>query len=188
MPNNPVLFIGSSSIRLWPSADAFPGLPVVNRGFGGAHISDVIHYYDVLVKKQKPMVIVFYCGDNDVAAGKSPREVLEDFQGFVELLEQDLPATRVLFLSIKPSPRRWEHWPTMDEANGLIRSYIETHERLHFVDVSTAMLGANGRPRPEIFVPDRLHLNEKGYELWRSILEADLTTVYGEAFQQRRKP
>ncbi|MBN1362511.1 MAG: hypothetical protein JW993_18080 [Sedimentisphaerales bacterium] len=107
IPADPILFVGSSSIRLWKTHESFPELPIVNRGFGGAHISDVVHFADRIVLPYAPRLIVFYAGDNDVAAGKSASRVLCDYRRFVELVHAKLPETRIIFISIKPSSSRW---------------------------------------------------------------------------------
>ena len=166
-----VLFVGSSTIRLWPAlAKDFPGVHVVQRGFGGSEISDVIHYAPRIVLPYKPRLIVFYAGDNDLNAGESPESVFRDFQSFVELVWRSLPDTRIAFVSIKPSGSRWHLAEKMRAANEMIRAYAARDSRLSYVDVFTPMLGADGRPRDELFVADRLHLNERGYELWRQVL------------------
>ena len=176
-PPRPVLFVGSSSIRLWSSAASFPGCGIVNRGFGGAQISDVQHFYEAVVARYRPRAILFYAGDNDVWAGKSPGRVLEDFQQFVETVRRDQPETPIYFIAIKPSPRRMELWREMAEANGLVRTWTESQQKLGYVDIATPMLGADGRPRPELFIEDDLHLNEAGYEVWESVLAEPLTSL-----------
>jgi lysophospholipase L1-like esterase len=170
VPESAVLFVGSSSIRLWTTHDCFPGLPVINRGFGGSHISDVNHFADRIVLPYKPKVIVFYAGDNDIAAGKSPQRVFDDYRRFVGLVHARLPKTRVIFIPIKPSLSRWSLWPQMNEANAMIRDFSEKDNRLYFVDTATPMLGRDGRPRAELFVEDGLHLNAGGYKLWTEVL------------------
>jgi len=170
-PLGGVLFVGSSSIRLWPSlADDFPGVSVVQRGFGGSEISDVVHYAPRIVVPYKPRLVVFYAGDNDLNAGESPESVLRDYRSFVELVWRSLPETRIAFVSIKPSGSRWALVDKMRKANELIRAYSAQDPRLSYVDVFTPMLGPDGKPREELFVADRLHLSEQGYALWRQIL------------------
>lgn len=166
VPDNPVLFVGSSSIRLWTTHKSFPGWPVINRGFGGSQISDVHEFASRIVLPYKPQIIVLYAGDNDVAGGKSPQQVFEDYQKFANLVLENLPDTHLVFIAIKPSPSRWTLWPKMKLTNDLIQKMIEGNDRLHFADVATAMLGDNGEPQPELFAPDNLHLSDTGYELW----------------------
>jgi len=114
---------------------------------------------------------VFYAGDNDIAAGKSPERVLADFKEFVTTVRADLPRTKILFLSIKPSIRRWSLVEKMRRANDLIRDYSKQARRVEYVDVAKPMLGADGKPRPELFQRDGLHLNARGYQLWASIVK-----------------
>ncbi len=169
-PSNAVLFVGSSTIRLWPTAVRFPDLPVINRGFGGSHISDLNHYLDVTVLKYAPDVVVFYAGDNDIAAGKTPQRVLGDYRRFVERVQAAKPETAIVFVAIKPSPSRWTLWPTMREANALIKAYASSRPRLFYADVVPATLGADGQPRPELFQADRLHLSPAGYDQWTPVV------------------
>ena len=170
---NAVLFVGSSSIRLWSTAAYFPKFQVINRGFGGSHISDVNHYYEQIVKKYNPARIVFYAGDNDMGAGKvkTPQEVLGAYQAFTQKVHQALPETPIYFVSIKPSGLRWEQWPEMQKANSLIEQYTLTDERLRYIDISKAMLDKEGNLRKDIFKWDKLHLNSKGYQLWASVIK-----------------
>jgi hypothetical protein len=123
VPSEPILFVGSSSIRMWKTRQAFPDLPVINRGFGGSHISDVVYFSDRIVLPYRPKLIVLYAGDNDVAGGKSAAQVLCDYRRFVELVHAELPDTRIIFITIKPSGKRWSLWPRMNGANELIRSF-----------------------------------------------------------------
>jgi lysophospholipase L1-like esterase len=178
VPPNAVLFVGSSSIRLWQTADSFPDLPVINRGFGGSHTSDVNHYASRIVLKYRPRTIVFYAGDNDIADGKSPEQVSEDFRKFVELVRGGLPATHVLYLPIKPSLDRWAKWPKMLETNSRILEFIRRNNQLSYVDTATPMLGADGMPRRELFLDDGLHLNQTGYRLWSDILRDQLKSIH----------
>jgi lysophospholipase L1-like esterase len=169
-PRDGVLFVGSSSIRMWRTAESFPDLPVINRGFGGSHISDVVHYVDRVVLKYAPRGVVFYAGDNDIAAGKSPERVARDFRRFVEIVHQLLPATRIYYLPIKPSVARWKLWPQMQEANALIAHLCDNDERLEYIDTATPMLGDDGQPRKDLLIDDGLHLNAEGYRVWTTIV------------------
>lgn len=169
-PKNAILFVGSSSIRNWQTAEAFPDLPVINRGFGGSSISDVNHFFDRIVPKYNPRVIVFYSGDNDIAGGKSSQQTFDDFQKFVQLVHDELPETRVVVLSIKPSIARLKLWPTMKEANALLAKLAEEDAQVEYVDIATPMLDADGQPRKELFLDDGLHINAAGYDLWNETL------------------
>lgn len=168
-PEDAIVFVGSSSIRRRDTASAFPDLPVVNRGFGGSHIADVNFYYDQVVMPYRPAMVVLYAGDNDIGSGKSPERVLADVQSFSEMIQSDLPDTRVLFLAIKPSFLRWEHWPTMVEANSLIKSFIDEQPNMTYVDVASPLLNDDGQSK-DVFVADGLYLNDAGNRLWQETL------------------
>lgn len=165
-PAEPIVFVGSSSIRLWKTAVRFPDLPVVNRGFGGSHISDVVHFLEQTVLRHRPKAIVFYAGDNDIAAGKSPEQVRDDYVEFVEGVHAVLPETPIIFLAIKPSSARWELWPVMQRANRAVGEFSESSPLLHVLDLADDMIGADGTPREELLVADGLHLDEAGYDIW----------------------
>jgi lysophospholipase L1-like esterase len=169
-PRGTVLFVGSSSIRMWDTDKYFPDMVTINRGFGGSHIIDSVYYADKIVIPYAPRVIVFYAGDNDIADGKSPEMLRANCKAFVIKVRQSLPETKIIYISIKPSIARWKLWPKMKAANVLIRDYCAGGRELVFVDVELAMLGADGKPRLELFMADGLHLSGKGYELWTSLL------------------
>ena len=171
-PPGGILFIGSSSIRMWKTLEQdFPGLPVTNRGFGGSQIADSNHFAERIVHPYKPRQIVLYAGDNDVAAGKSPETVLADFQQFVKTVHGKLPKARVSFISIKPSLSRWKLSGKMARANSLVSDACGKDKRLDYIDIWQPMLGDDGRPKPDLFLGDGLHLNAKGYALWTSIVK-----------------
>lgn len=165
-PADAVLFVGSSSIRLWATRESFGQWPVINRGFGGSHIADVSHYFERVVAPYKARVIVFYAGDNDIAAGASPETVRDDFAAFVRQVRAAQPQTPIVFLSIKPSMSRWEHWPRMQRANELVRGLCAAEPHLVFVDVAAALLGPDGLPKGEYYLDDKLHLSPVGYAVW----------------------
>jgi len=169
-PKHAIFFAGSSSIRLWDVAKSFPDLDVVNRGFGGSQIADSTHFAPRILLPHEPRAIVLYAGDNDLAAGKTPEQVADDFRAFVRVVHDKLPRTHILFLSIKPSIKRWSLWDKIQKANALVEAACKGDERLTYVDITKAMRGDDGKPRAELFVADGLHLNAKGYELWASIL------------------
>lgn len=179
-PENPIVFVGSSSIRLWPTDSLFNDLPGINRGFGGSHISDVNFYIPDVVLPYKPITVVFYAGDNDVNDGKAPARVLQDYKEFVTDVRSGGQRPRILFLSIKPSPSRWDAWPRMAEANDLIRQYSESDALLEYVDVASPMIGPGGRPLGNLFIADSLHLSEEGYRLWTGILRPLLEAPFVE--------
>ena len=177
IPENPVVFVGSSSIVRWSTAIDFPGLPVVNRGFGGSHISDVNRYIEQSVLKYDPAMVVFYAGNNDIGSGKSAAQVVGDYRRFVETVLARKPDTQILFISIHPSIQRWARWPEMRDANAQIKKYSDDHPALHFVDIATPMLGANGQPLPHLFVEDGLHLTPAGYAVWNPIVARAIESV-----------
>ena len=164
------VFVGSSSIRLWDLEKSFPGRPILNRGFGGSQIADSVKNADLLVIKHKPRTVVFYAGDNDIAAGKTPQTAAADYKAFVTKVHAALPETRIAFIAIKPSIQRWALIQKVREANALIRTMAEGDERLAFVDVDGPMLGWDEKPRKDLFVGDGLHLSPKGYELWTALV------------------
>ena len=170
-----VVFVGSSSIRLWSTlADDFAGTRVLNRGFGGSRIADATRHAARIVLPYRPRLVVLYAGDNDLAEGRSPRQVLADVEAFVASVRHDAPATPVVFVSIKPSPARVALLPTMREANALVRAYARRTRSVRYVDVFEPMLGADGAPRAELFGPDGLHMNARGYALWTRIIAPEL--------------
>lgn len=173
-PRDAVLFVGSSSIRMWPTAESFPGLAVINRGFGGSHASDVNDFAERIVLKYAPRMIVFYAGDNDIAAGKPPEQVAGDFERFVDLVHAKLPNVKIIYLPIKPSLARWKLWPQIKESNALVAKFVDGKRLLAYVDTATPMLGANGQPRPELFIQDGLHMNAQGYQIWSDLLRDKL--------------
>ena len=165
-----IVFVGSSSIRLWDLPKAFPGLPVVNRGFGGSQVADSVAHVDLLVVRHKPRSVVFYAGDNDIAAGKAPAVVAADFRAFVDKVHAALPRTRIAFIGIKPSLQRWALVGKVREANSLVRVFCEGDDRLGFIDVDGPMLGWDEKPRADLFVADGLHMTPTGYEVWTALV------------------
>ena len=178
VPDRPILFVGSSSIRLWQTGEWFSGLPVINRGFGGSHISDILHYFEQTVAKYRPGIVVLYAGDNDIAHGKEAQQVFSDFKTFVVLLSSRVPGSVLIYLPIKPSVERWAMWPAMKQTNQLIRNYIVEAPNLFYADTATPMLDMNGKPRAELLLGDGLHLNESGYKLWSAVTGKLLRYVY----------
>lgn len=170
-PLDGVLFVGSSSIRLWPTREHFPGFPVINRGFGGSHISNVNYFARRIVLPYKPRVIVFYAGDNDISGEKTPQRVFDDYRKFINLVHKELPATRIIFVGIKPSLSRWSLWLLMNEANLMIKKFSDKDERLFVFDSASPLLGSDGKPDEQYFLKDNLHLNSKGYDVWTKALK-----------------
>lgn len=167
-----VLFVGSSSIRLWDKLEEeFRDARVLKRGFGGSRLTDCVKHLDRLVIKYQPRLVMLYAGDNDLAEGGSPEEVLDRVKAFAEGVHGRLPDTRVMFISIKPSPARRALLQKARAANDLVRAYADRHPLVDYVDVFTPMLTADGSPRAELFRTDALHLNDQGYALWRRIIQ-----------------
>jgi len=177
-PTQAVLFVGSSSIRLWKTLpEDFSNQRVINRGFGGSQISDAIHFAERIVLPYEPRAIVMYSGGNDINAGKSAERVFADFQTFVSVVWQKRPETHIAYISIAPNPARWSQIDRVRKANEWIEHYTRTDSRLSFIDVFPKMLGADGKPRPDIFVSDRLHMNANGYAIWKDVAGAHLQKI-----------
>jgi lysophospholipase L1-like esterase len=174
-PRDAVLFIGSSTFRYWKSLpEDFPGIAVINRGFGGSQIADATRYADRIAIPYHPRHVVMYAGDNDIAAGKKPLEVLDEFQQFVKKMRSGLPDVPISYVSIKPSIARWKLIDRIKDANALIEQYTHGEKNVDFINVFPLLLGPDGKPRPELFRPDGLHMNSKGYALWIPVLTARL--------------
>ena len=174
---NGILFLGSSSIRKWPTSNYFDYLPIINRGFGGSHISDVNYYFKSIASIYKPRTIVLYAGDNDIAGKKTPEQVLQDYIDFIILVREHLPQTKIIYLPIKPSPSRWSMWNDMRQANRLIKMYTDSDNMQYYADTATPMLDSQGKPLGDLFVGDSLHLSKKGYDLWSEILKPILDSL-----------
>jgi lysophospholipase L1-like esterase len=173
-----VVFVGSSSIRLWPDLRTdFPGTNVIQRGFGGSRLDEVLSYAPRIVLPYRPTLIVLYAGDNDLAEGRTPEQIFSDYKAFVSLVHKTLPATRIAYIAIKPSGDRWALVDKMRTTNSLIQQYTAGDPQLTYVDVFTPMLGADGKPREELFVSDRLHMNDRGYAIWRELLAPIVATA-----------
>lgn len=170
-PSNAVLFTGSSSIRMWHTLrQDFPGLPVINRGFGGSQLQDLVYFAPRIVAPYRPRKIVVYSGENDIEAGRSPEDVLASFRALIDFRDRDLNGVPIIYIAMKPSVLRWTKWPAMKKGNELIRAESARHRRVTFVDISAAMLGPDGKPDPALFLADGLHMNDKGYKIWRDAL------------------
>ena len=174
-PGGSVLFVGGSSIRLWKLDESFPELKTSNHGFGGSHLSDSVHFFDRIVAPVKPSFIVVYAGDNDIAAGKTPETVHDDYCKFADLVHQKVPTCRkVIYITIKPSVKRWALAEQMQKVNSLIKATCEKNSNLLFADIWGPMLNAEGMPRPDLLVEDGLHMNADGYRIWTNMLKPHL--------------
>lgn len=170
-PKNAVLFVGSSSIRMWDLEKWFPDLPAINRGFGGSTTGEVNLFLDRIVLPYAPKTIVYYAGDNDIAGKIPAKTVAANFREFARRVHEELPETKIIYVAIKPSPSRWQFAEQTRTANSLVMKLCTPDKRLTYLDVFTPMIGENGEPRRELFLDDMLHLNEEGYRLWTSLLK-----------------
>jgi lysophospholipase L1-like esterase len=165
-PQHGLLFIGSSTIRLWKTlARDFPGQPVINRGFGGSEIVDSTHFAERIIFPYEPRMIFFRAGGNDLWAGKSPEEVFADYKEFVAKVHARLPETRILFISWAPTIARWTQAEKERRLNDLVKAYADGKSGPGYIETYDMPLGADGKPRAELFAPDKLHFNAEGYKL-----------------------
>ncbi|VGO20696.1 SGNH/GDSL hydrolase family protein [Pontiella sulfatireligans] len=170
-PQGAIVCVGSSSMRKWETLqnDLTP-LTVIPRGFGGSNMNDALHYADRIVLPYKPRAIVLYEGDNDIGQGISPLVIADTFRKFVEKVLGELPECRIYVLSIKPSIKRWQLWPKMQEANHLIEAECDKDARLTYVDIASGMMDDKGKPLKNLFEEDDLHMTRDGYVIWRDKL------------------
>lgn len=166
-----ILFTGSSSIRMWHNlAESFPGKNVLNRGFGGSEMSDMLYYTPQLILKHKPELVFIYEGDNDIAAGRTTDQILTQADSLVKVIRAALPKTRIVFISPKPSGARWHLKEKYEDLNSRLAQFTKLHKRVYFADVWSPMLDATGNLLPGLFLEDNLHMNEKGYVIWTKVL------------------
>ncbi len=166
-----ILFVGSSTIRIWKLEENFPGLNALNRGFGGSRYSDAVSHFQQVIVPYHPATVVIYDGDNDIAGGRSPEWVFADFEALMRRIRFSLPETRVIVLSIKPCPARWKLWDKMKQMNAMVGEYTRKQEKMLLLDMTAEMLDADGNPRPELFQKDGLHLNAQGYGTYSARLK-----------------
>ncbi len=175
---NSIVFVGSSSFRMWTNInDNFPGYPIINRGFGGSVLTDVIYYAKETILKYQPKQIYIYCGENDIAAGEavSSEIVLTRFKELFKIIRTNLNASvPIVFVSLKPSVARWNMQERIVKTNNLIQQYIATQKNVSFLDIHSAMLDANGQVLNDLFIGDNLHMNAKGYQIWQKIIAPTL--------------
>ena len=168
-PKGEVVFIGSSTIRLWDLKASFPDLKTINRGFGGSEMADSTRYVERLVVPHSPRIVVVYAGDNDIM-GITSEQITINFERFVRAVHARLPATRILYIGIKPSLLRWAQVDRVRLANDAIEKFCERDDRLGFVDFDHALLGWDEKPRPELYVEDGLHLSAAGYQILTALV------------------
>ena len=173
-PKNAILFVGSSSFRMWSDVqDYFPGYTIINRGFGGSSLPDVIRYINDIIVPYQPKQIVIYCGDNDLAASDTvtAQMVVDRFKTLFTSIRKKMGNVPIAFVSIKPSPSRTLLMPKMMQANNMIKDYLTKKNKTAFIDVYHAMVNADNKPMPDIFKEDNLHMNAKGYAIWQKTIE-----------------
>jgi len=175
-PENAIVFVGSSSFRMWKDLqDAFPRHVVINRGFGGSSLPHVIDYADEIVIPYKPKQVVIYCGENDFMNDTVTSKIVSDrFITLFDQLRKELPSTEIVFVSMKPSPSRQRLMTEIDAANDAIRNFLQSKKRAAYVDIWDDMLDKNGAPRKELFLKDMLHMNAAGYAIWQKAIAPHL--------------
>ena len=176
-----ILFVGSSSFRFWRTLETdMAPLPVLNRGFGGSMMDHVNYYFERVVLPYEPALIVVYEGDNDLAAysDKSVDEVMEDFTNFSLRVFKELPETKILFVSIKPSKARWDRWGLMNEANERLAAFAGSHPMMAYVDAASVLLNEAGEPNDDYFISDDLHLNKQGYAIWAQTIKPAVMAMF----------
>ncbi len=168
---NAVLFTGASNIRLWKNiGQAFPHHKILNRGFGGAEMSDLAEFAGRIVIPCKPKIVIIYAGDNDLADRKTPEKILSDFNIFAREVHATLPCTLIGCIAVKPSPSRARLVPMVCKTDALLQACCRTSTNTIYIDDLTPMLNAKGEPRPELFGKDGLHLNDRGRKVWASLI------------------
>lgn len=172
-PKDAILFVGSSSFRKWTDVqDYFPGYTIINRGFGGSQLENVIYYADKIIYPYHPKQVIIYCGDNDFAYDTTvtAQVVSSRFRKLFSLIRQHLPSANIGFVSIKFSPSRKQFWNKMKETNHLIDHFLSKEKNAEFIDVTKAMVDEDGNVRTDIYQNDMLHLKPSGYKIWQKII------------------
>lgn len=172
-PKNAVLLIGSSSFTKWKDVqDYFPAHTMLNRGFGGSSLTDVIYYANDVILKYNPKQIIIYCGENDIAGSSSVTAdtVLERFKTLYAIIRSKFKKVPIAFISMKPSPSREKYLETMQKGNAMIKSFMEHEKKSSYIDVYSSMLDANGKILTHIFLSDKLHMNAEGYKIWQGVI------------------
>ena len=176
-PAEPILFAGSSSIRMWKTlAEDFPGLPVLNRGFGGARMVDLLPAFDRVIAPYRPRMLIVYCGENDIGGKRDPVATADDYVELLRRCRELRPDMKIAVIPMKPSPKRWSFWPQMQQGNARIAAHC-AKAGVAYLDVVPDMLGADGQPRPELFIADHLHMNADGYRIWTAHVTRWLATL-----------
>jgi len=173
-PSNAILFVGSSSFTRWTDVqNYFPGYTIVNRGFGGSTLADVLRYEEDVIFKYNPKQILIYCGENDFAASDTvtAATVFDRVKNLFSEIRAVYPEVPVAYISMKPSPSRWNLKEKFMSANNLIENYLKKQKNTQFINVWKPMLASNGKPKKELFVEDNLHMNAEGYAIWQKLIE-----------------
>lgn len=173
-PENEIVFVGSSSIRMWKSTEAFPDLKVINRGFGGSQVADSVRYAERIILPYKPRIVVVFAGGNDIHAGKTPEVVADDFKALAKKIHEALPKTKVYYISLFPNEQRKSENGKCGKVNELIEAYTKSEPWMGYIDTASKMRAADGGPRPELLRDDGLHMNDDGYKIWNEIVGAIL--------------
>ena len=176
-PQNAILFAGSSSFRIWEDVqNYFPRYTIINRGFGGSCLTDMIRYTNDIIIPYHPKQIVIYCGENDFAASDTITSATVNlrFMQLFTLIRKQLPQAKITYVSIKPSPSRWQLKEKMMASNKFIRKFLKRKPNTSFVDVWPKMLGSDKQPLKGIFLEDQLHMNPTGYNIWQKAIKPHL--------------
>ena len=177
-----IVFTGSSSIRLWKVEESFPGLPVLNRGFGGSVANDLIVYADKVVFRYEPKVLVVYTGSNDINAKLTVEEAFKDYTSFLNLVHEKLPKTRVIVNPVKVAESRLKQIPDVKKLNGLLEGWAKENTAwVRWVESTGYLMDENGKPKAEYYRKDKLHLNDAGYAKWNAIIEPVLKEEWERA-------
>jgi lysophospholipase L1-like esterase len=177
-----IVFTGSSSVRFWKVTEAFPDLPVLNRGFGGSVANDLVVYADKVVLRYHPKVLVVYTGSNDLHAKLTPAETLSDYTKFLQLVHEKLPQTKVIVCSVKVAPVRASEMSQVKALNGLLEAWVEDKPWITWIESTQYLIGEDGQPIDKLFrSTDHLHLNDEGYAKWNAIVSPVLHRVWAEA-------
>ena len=174
-PKNGIVFVGSSSIRMWNDAEkTFKKYQVINRGFGGSTLADAINYLDYLVFPYEPRQVVIYSGENDIAGGVSATETFDRLKTLITKIREKQPEVPIIFMSMKESPSRQQYRDTLLKANSMIKDYLSSFPKAVYLDVNSKMLDKNGNTRPELFREDMLHMKKQGYDIWEKAVRPHL--------------
>jgi lysophospholipase L1-like esterase len=165
-PKGALLFIGSSTVRMWKTLPQdFPNVKVINRGFGGSQIVDSTHFAERVIFPYAPSKVFLRAGGNDLWAGKSAEEVFGDLKDFVAKVHTKLPKTEINFISLSPSIARWKQADKEKALNTMVQDFVKQNPDVKYIETYSLPLGSGGQPRPELFLPDKLHFNGEGYKL-----------------------